>query len=352
MFWAEVSWTERFGGLGSFNRLLMIPLLLAQFRRSGRGVWVLHGFFASCVVLMLASWIIVIEPELAWQRSNPAFGVPVKDTISQSTLFLICVFALAWYICDSLRAGNRRTALGLAILALLFLANLVFIATSRADVVVVPLLALLLGWRQLRWKGVMIACIAAVVLAAGSWTSSSYLRQRLIQAVYDVQDYSVTHVHNDVGDHVEFLKKSMIFVRAAPLIGHGTGSIADQFRRSAVGETGAAAVASVNPHNQIFAVAIQLGLLGTVVLLAMWIAHYFLFRTTGITAWVGTVVVVENVVSSLTSSHLFDFTHGWLYVFGVGVVGGMMLRQASAAPADHGIPAEAFADPLDAASAG
>jgi O-antigen ligase len=37
--------------------------------------------------------------------------------------------------------------------------------------------------------------------------------------------------------------------------------------------------------------------------------------------------VVQNIVSSLFNSHLFDFTSGWLYVFGVGVVGGMVLRQ-------------------------
>ena len=38
-------------------------------------------------------------------------------------------------------------------------------------------------------------------------------------------------------------------------------------------ETGMAAVASENPHNQTFGVAIQLGLAGAVVLFAMWIAH-------------------------------------------------------------------------------
>jgi hypothetical protein len=31
-------------------------------------------------------------------------------------------------------------------------------------------------------------------------------------------------------------------------------------------------------------------------------------------------------VSSLFLSHLFDFSTGWLYVFGVGVLGGMVLR--------------------------
>jgi hypothetical protein len=128
---------------------------------------------------------------------------------------------------------------------------------------------------------------------------------------------------------IEFLRKSMTFVREAPLIGHGTGSIADLFRRSAIGQTGAVSVATVNPHSQMFGVAIQLGLAGAVVLLAMWAAHYLLFRLAGWTAWVGTVVVVENAVSSIAHSHLFDFTHGWLYVFGVGVAGGMMLRQST-----------------------
>jgi len=120
----------------------------------------------------------------------------------------------------------------------------------------------------------------------------------------------------------------MTFVHEAPLIGHGTGSIADLFSRSAIGQTGVAGIATVNPHSQIFGVAIQLGLAGAAVLLAMWIAHYFLFRTAGWIAWVGTVVVVENAVSSIVHSHLFDFMHGWLYVFGVGVVGGMVLRQS------------------------
>jgi len=50
----------------------------------------------------------------------------------------------------------------------------------------------------------------------------------------------------------------------------------------------------------------------------MWIAH-FLFRNAGITAWLGTVIVVDNVVCSTVHSELFD---GWLYVFGVGVLGG------------------------------
>jgi O-antigen ligase len=116
------------------------------------------------------------------------------------------------------------------------------------------------------------------------------------------------------------------FVREAPIIGHGTGSIPELFRRSTLGQVGAAAVASINPHNQVLAVAIQLGLTGAAMLFAMWSSHYLLFCGANLAAWIGTVVVVENVVSSMSSSHLFDFVHGWIYVFGVGVLGGTQLR--------------------------
>ena len=55
-----------------------------------------------------------------------------------------------------------------------------------------------------------------------------------------------------------------------------------------------------------------------------------LFRGAGLWAWIGLVVVTQNVVGSLFNSFLFDFTEGWLYVLGVGVAGGMVLKARAA----------------------
>lgn len=333
MLWADVGWPERLNGLGGFHRLLAVPLLLAQFRRSTNGAWVVNGFFAAAVVLLLASWASAIDPAIRWPwpHVNPIRGVPVKDVISQSTIFFVCTFALIWRALDRLRERRWLAASLSVALACLFVANLIFVDVSRGDIVVAPVLLVLLGWRQARWRGVAIACLVGCGLAVGAWTGSSYLRGRLVTAVQNVEAYQSRGTSNDVGDHLEFLRKSLEFVRQAPVIGHGTGTIADLFRRAAANATGSAAVATVNPHNQIFAVAIQLGVAGAALLLAMWAAHYLLFASSGFAAWIGAVIVIENFVTSLTSSHLFDFMHGWLYVFGVGVIGGMMLRRRSEA---------------------
>jgi O-antigen ligase len=118
-------------------------------------------------------------------------------------------------------------------------------------------------------------------------------------------------------------QRGLELIRERPIFGHGTGTIREAFRR--IARDPAQATAS-NPHNQILATAIQLGALGVAVLLAMWLAHLLLFRGGGLVCWFGLVMVVQNVVASLFNSHLFDFTQGWLYVFGVGVLGGMAMR--------------------------
>ena len=51
MLWAGVGWAERFNGLDGFHRLLVIPVLLAQFRRSQHGDQVLVGFLISAICL-------------------------------------------------------------------------------------------------------------------------------------------------------------------------------------------------------------------------------------------------------------------------------------------------------------
>jgi O-antigen ligase len=330
MLWADVSWSERLGGFSSFHRLLAIPLLLAQFRRSEHGMRVLVGFCASVTGVLLLSWALVLFPALPWRAND--FGVPVKDYILQSEEFLICAFALLAVAFDRGRARHWSQVAGLVLLAAAFLANIGFVITGRTALLVIPVLVLLLGWWQFRWRGLLGAAIVFCVLSGAAFVESPYLRARLITSDDELKAFEATNEINSTSLHMEFLRESLSFVESAPIIGHGTGSIAEQFRKAAAGETGPASVASVNPHNQVFAVAIQLGLLGTAVLIAMWVAHLMLFRGTGLTAWLGLVVVTQNVVSSLVNSHLFDFTQAWLYVFGVGVAGGMVLRERQRVP--------------------
>jgi len=149
MFWADVGWQERFAGLESFHRLLTIPLLLAQFRRSGNGIWVVLGFFASSVTVLVTSFGLV----MFGQTRHGISGVPAHDTIFQGSEFLICGYGALGYAALS-RGLARWPKRGIIALGVLFLANFGFAAASRIALFTAPVLLLLLGWRLFRWKGV------------------------------------------------------------------------------------------------------------------------------------------------------------------------------------------------------
>ena len=316
MLWADVTWGERFRGLDGFDRLLAIPLLLAQFRGSARGAFVLYGFLVSAMCVLAASWLSVLIPTLGVH--GKFYGVPVKDYIFQSDEFLLCAFALLGVAGDTWRQ-KKGLALTLCALAVVFLVNILFVITSRTNLGVLLFLILALGWWLANLKGVVLAFLIAAILAPVLWFSSPHLRDFAGHGVEELHDYFTRNEVTSAGEHVEFLKTisrdrgESAGLRAWHRINRRTvparGCRRDRRR----------GVATVNPHNQIFAVAIQLGAVVATVLFAMWVAHFTLFRGGGLAAWVGMVIVIQDVVSSVAHSHLFDFTQGWLYVFGVGV---------------------------------
>jgi O-antigen ligase len=335
MVWSTASLTEQFYALKGFHKLLVIPLLFIHFRRSERGCWVLGGFLASCTVLLAASWVLHI-----WgpppQRYGP--GVPVKDYIVQSAEFLICAFALGHLAVDAWLRHQRAAAMALSALALLFLANVAYVAAGRTSLAAFPVLLVLFAVQRFGLTGTLALIIGGALFAAVIWMSSPYLRERAFGVADEIQRSQSANEETSTGYRLEFWKKSAVFIAEAPLLGHGTGSIPSLFRRAATGDAGIAAAVTGNPHNQTLEIAVQFGLIGVALLYAMWIAHLLMFRGTGLAAWLGQGVVTHAIVGALFLSYLLDFSSGWLYVFGVGVLGGMCAStqpQAKDAPLAH-----------------
>lgn len=330
MLWADVSWIERWKGLDSFLKLLAIPLFLAQFRRSERGLWVFSGYLVACAVLLLATFVLLTWLGLGGQRAQLT-GVLVKNAATQSGEFVICIFGLLFVAIGMLRRSLFLVPVGLLLLALLFLGNILYVATGRTALVVIPILLVLLVIKTLNARATLLLLLGAVLISGAAWTSSEYLRDRITTAWTDL-DPAPDREINSSTERIEFARKSIGFIAQAPILGHGTGSMTQLFRQSAQGQTGVAARVTTNPHNQTFAVAIQLGLVGVVLLWAMWIVHLLMFRGNGLAEWIGLVIVVQSIVGSVFNSHLFDFVQGWMYVVGVGVAGGMALKNKRAGP--------------------
>src|SRR5947207_15007349 len=116
-------------------------------------------------------------------------------------------------------------------------------------------------------------------------------------SVYDL--YRVHDEPTSIGIRLEFRKKSLRFFAEAPVIGHGTGSTRGLFEKvspSVVAGDRVLASGQIigNPHNQTLNVAVQWGAVGVIMLYAMWLYHFLLFRGEGLMAWIGLLVGVQT----------------------------------------------------------
>ncbi len=327
--WSDAPWGARLYAILPTTKLLVLPLLFYHYQRSSRGMWMLVAFLISCSLLMLMSWAVAFDPALTLKatRETQERGIFVKNYIDQSQEFVLCAVALAYPVVTLLRDGKTLRAVLLAVLALSFVVNMAFVIVSRTALVTMPILLAVFAILHLKWRSIAIIGCATIVLAALAWTASPQLRLTIGSFAVQYDSYKERNATTSMGMRLEFMKKSVRFFAQAPVFGNGTGSTRGLFAQAAVGQTGAAAQIIGNPHNQTLNVAVQWGVIGIVVLYAMWLAHLVLFRGEGLIAWIGLLVVTQNIFTSLFNSHLFDFHEGWMYVLGVGVAGGTLLGQ-------------------------
>jgi O-antigen ligase len=324
--WSEAPWGVRLYAVGPTLKLLVLPLLFYHFERSARGMWVFIAFVASCTAMMAMSWAVAFDPALSLKPEINERGIFVKNYIDQGQEFSLCAVALAYPIVTLLRTNRVRLAALLAAIALSLVANMVFVITSRTALVTMPIMLAVFAVLHLQWRTSVIIFCAGIVLAALAWTTSSQLRSTAATFLSDYQTYKERNKPTSIGLRLELWQKSLGLFAAAPVIGHGTGSTRGLLEQASTGLIRFAPGQAVdNPHNQTLSAAVQWGVIGVAMLYAVWLVHLLLFRGGGLVNWIGMLVVVQNVFTSLFNSHLFDFHEGWMYVLGVGVAGGMTL---------------------------
>ena len=337
--WSDASWGARLYALSPATKLLALPFLLYHFERSTRGMWVFVAFLASCTLMTVASWIVAIDPSLTLKVPGEPMGhgIFVKNYIDQSQEFLLCAVVLAFPIITLLQEGKIRRALLLTLVAATLVVNMVFVVVSRTALVTLPVMLAVFAMAHLKWRTNVLLFAAAVIFGALAWTVSPQLQATTDKFTRDYRIYKELNQPTSIGLRLEFWEKSLRFFAEAPVIGHGTGSTRGLFEAAATGPAVLAQGQVIgNPHNQTLNVAVQWGAIGVVILYAMWFSHFSLFRGEGLAAWIGLMVVLQNMFSSLFNSHLFDFHEGWMYVLGVGIAGGMVLRARSEAEESSG----------------
>jgi O-antigen ligase len=132
---------------------LLIPLVMATAFTPRQVLQIGYGFLAACVILVALSWASFLWLSGPWTWFKTP-GVPVKDNAVQSGCFALCAFGLAIGATRIWAQGDKRNAITMIALALLFFADVFLIYISKTGAIMAAallglfLLQVVEGWRR------------------------------------------------------------------------------------------------------------------------------------------------------------------------------------------------------------
>lgn len=296
--------------------LYILPLALLFGSEAPRRRF-LAAFLAVNAVALLLSFGLT----LAWVQGVFPGRMPgnvLHSHATQGMAFAMACFLSLWYVSG---ATDRRVKGLFLLLSLAFLLNIVAVTVGRSGYVafLVYVVAAFGIWRGA--KGVLIGLAVSALLAVTIFNTSSTVRSRVMQGVYEADSYMAATQANSLGVRMLLYHTTLEMIAERPLLGSGTGSFKGRFS-AIVAEryTDWKAAPFHDPHNQYLFVLAENGVPGLLTFLFLLVSLYRASDKRSIYGQMAAASLLAWSATSLFSGHFRTFPEGHMIVFVLGVL--------------------------------
>lgn len=313
--YSEGSRADVLHALDKASIFLAIPLLISLVPEPQLRLRALRAFMAAIFLTLALSFVIWLGlmPENRFIKGAPLNPVVFKLHITHSILM---AFGAYLFALEARYASGSIRRLLLATVAVLAAFNILFMTHGRTGQLVLTALLFYYLCRWVRWRGLVLATAASLVIGAVVYlTPSSSLHQGARTAAREISAWQPGHpAQTSIGLRLEFYRNSLDMVRDRPLLGAGTGGYAAAYARQVEG-TGMAA--SRNPHNEYLMVAVQLGLLGLAAFLYFFRLQWRMAARLrgGFEQAAARALVITFATASMVTSTLIDHAEGLFFAW-------------------------------------
>jgi O-antigen ligase len=325
--------------LRKYLDLLYIPVFIFLFQDSKMRWRGIQGVAFSLVLVLVLSYLVKfgLTQGLPSFQNNPEYPVVFKERVTHNILMAYAVYLFAWL---ALSAPSQRLAWSWAIMALLASVNIVAMVPGATGYVILAVLVLFLAYRNLRWRGIIMASIALFFSIAVLIAVSNPFQQRIDRIAHEVKAWRVDQpAQSSPALRLEFYRTTLSIIADHPVIGVGTGGFAQAYAEK-VKDTGR--TQTQNPHNEFLLMWAQLGIAGLIALVWLFCRQWRLAAhlPTRLERELAYGLIITMVIGCMLNSLLLDHTEGLFYAWLTGVLyGGLKSRRgdpesASAAPRD------------------
>jgi O-antigen ligase len=304
--------------LGKYVDLLFVPVFAFMFRDSALRRRATYALAASLALVLAISFLIfagmpVAKPLLG----SPGNPVVFKQYLTHGILMAYGAFLFAELALTETARGRRVLWFVAAIAAAV---NVLFLGQGRTGYLLLAVLAVYLGYRWMRWRGLALALALTAATVTAAALIPGPFQQRLGLAAGEQASSPISHgAQISTAQRLEFYRTSLAIIRDQPLLGVGTGGYSRAYAENA---QDGKIPQSRNPHNEYLHIMVQLGLVGLAALLYLFWTHWRLAPRLASPRehHLARGLVLAIAVGCLFNSLLLDHTEGLLYAWLSGLL--------------------------------
>lgn len=316
LVYTSASMDDALSMLKKYSKFIYVPLLLCAFHEQRWKKIGYVAFISGVTLMMFLSYMTLFgwQPEsiYAGAYAGPYYdeNIVFRSRIAHATLVAFLVYLFIQHAITSNQLIIRALFIGLAIFASI---NVLIMVPSRSGQLLWVVLMLLLIYQHFDWKRIVVGLVVVPVLASGILITSETSRTRIIEVINDIELIKEGNYRTSLGYRVIWAKGGWDAFKSSPIIGTGTGSFYNEFKKYLQTKSmkNAEKYYSKNPHNGYVSVGVQLGSLGLIILFLLFIQQWRIsnsFSDFGSDIAKGFVITV--VVSNFMNSFIYSHTQG------------------------------------------
>lgn len=322
LLWTGADMSSALNTLVKHIKVVEIVLLAVLVRNRAEARIAIAAYAMGQGFLLLSSWALFAGIPVPWQAGS-AIKYEVFSTYLDQSLMFATSAGVFWYLRGE-QLWPRWAGTGLAALALV---NTLLLLEGRSGyLVALTTIALGLMWLMPRRLRLATLVLTPVVLMLGLSLGSAQVHERVTKIFREAQNFANTQQvapEDSSGWRLNAWMRSVQALQEKPLHGHGVGNWAPVVKR--IQGSNADAIFGQgnhsNPHNEYLLWAVELGVGGAVLLLALFIGiarDALRFPPPVRQALIG--VAAATAVACLFNSALYDDLMGDFFCVSLGLL--------------------------------
>lgn len=267
--WSDVDPKEVGASVFRHARLLFIPVVFALIPSKQVGYKVLAWLALSQVLVVCLSFLMFFGVQVPFTQTKQPYkyAVPFTSSLEQPVMTALVV-VLLWYFKDIW--ANNWVRLACYIFIGLCVSNVFFVMFGRTGFLLMLISIGIIGFFELPKKFKLLAILIPIFLGYLLFNTSARLHEKTMQINDGIAKYAAGDYDTSEGQRLDYWRRSFQSIQENPVVGKGAGSWKNEYQRLG----GLQPNPPSNPHNQFLLWWVEVGGVGLLFLIAIFISMY------------------------------------------------------------------------------